>query len=158
MLFIRQERRGLANTLRPPQNIRATFRADPFSVKFQWLDQDSTYTQLVYVAGQHDNKLRVRQRKGLFGLAPSTLKLNPMDTVTLGASRNPITDFGLARLIQRALRSVEVAKDHGGATVEYIGTHHLPDIDVTVHRIDITYPDAPRHHQPPRQNLHRSKN
>jgi hypothetical protein len=143
MLFIRQERRGLANTLRPPEHIRATFRADPFSVKFQWLDEDSSYTDAVYVAGQHDNKLRVRQRKGLFGLPPATLNLNPMDTVTLGASRNPITDFGLARLIQRALGSVDVAKEHGGATAVYAGIHDLPDIAVQAHRIDLTYPKAP---------------
>lgn len=124
LTFYRQERFG--GRLRDMEKIDAFFRKSPFSVKFVWPDPGADYYESVYVAGENDNRLVVRERKGALPLLPpTTRRIKPEDSVTFGRSKNPITDFGLARVTQRtliALNDPELARD---TAVRYLGMIHL---------------------------------
>ncbi|GMV96665.1 MAG: hypothetical protein AMXMBFR83_10270 [Phycisphaerae bacterium] len=119
LTFYRQERFG--NRLREAEKIDALFRKHPFSVKFTWPEPDDYY-ESVYVAGENDDKLIVRERKGALPLLPPTVRrINPQDAVVLGRARNAITDFGLARVARRTLLPFEPATGDPRATARYLG-------------------------------------
>lgn len=118
--FYRQERLGLVPTLRKMEKIAAAFRAEPFSVYFRWEEADSEYAQAAFVRGANDDKVVLLPRKGLLGLPAAPGKFNPQDAVSFQKSRNPITDFGVARMMERTLARIEAARADGG-TVGYQG-------------------------------------
>ena len=102
LMFYRQERLGLISPkLGPMEEIRAAFRKEPFSIKFEWDDPERDYYESVYVAGQNDDKLIARERHGLFPFPAQVRQVKLTDPVTWGRAKNPVTDFGLARLTQR---------------------------------------------------------
>jgi len=108
--FYRQERLGLIPSLGEMEEIDAAFRKEPFSVKFEWADPKMPYFESVYAAGQNDNKLLVRERRGIL-LAPPQLRAVDVDLpVKLGMAKNPITAFGLANIAYRTLAPFEDEK------------------------------------------------
>lgn len=123
--FVRQERLGAIPTLHAVERINAWFRAQPFSVKFEWQDDDSEFRQAAYVAGSEKDKVLLLRRMGLFGMKLGVERYNPQDSVTFGKTRNPVTDFGLDRMMQRTLKRLEDAKHFGGANVRYLGVETL---------------------------------
>lgn len=138
LTFYRQERIG---TFRPkltdPELIHARFRRIPFSAKFDWPDPAADYAESLYVEGQNDNKLIVRERKGILGFPPQTRRLNVGDPVKLGRSKNPITDFGLEQSIRRTLMSFHDPRLRDHSRVEYRGVMTLDLIDRPVHHFHI---------------------
>jgi len=140
LTFWRQERLGLAPRLGELERITVDYRKSPFSVKFVWLDDDSEYTQVVYVHGKNDNKVVLLPRRGLFGLKPAPGRFRPEDAVAFGKSRNVITDFGLHRMIQRTLKRIADAVSHGGAKLRYVGLELLEGRPA--HRFELQYPKA----------------
>lgn len=108
--FYRQERLGLIPSLGEMEEIDASFRKEPFSVKFEWADPKMPYYESVYVAGQNNNKLLVRERRGML-FAPPQLRTVDVDLpVKLGMAKNPITAFGLANIAYRTLAPFEDEK------------------------------------------------
>ncbi|MCK6457329.1 MAG: DUF1571 domain-containing protein [Phycisphaerae bacterium] len=136
--FYRQERLGLVPTLRKMERIRASFRAEPFSVHFQWLDDDSEYVEAAFVRGRHENKVLLLPRIGLFGLPPAVARYNVQDAVTFQKARNPITDFGVARMMDRTLERIERAK--GKAEIRYRGVERAGSRQQPAHRIELKFP------------------
>ncbi|MHC4444268.1 MAG: DUF1571 domain-containing protein [Planctomycetota bacterium] len=131
LLFYRQERLGLLGRMGAMEEIRARFRRDPFSVKFDWDDPKSDYFESVYVAGENNNKLLVRQRGGFFGLLPKVLVINVSDPVIWGKSKNPITNFGLAQVTHRTLEPFEDPEVAAVMSIKYeglvdLGPQHRP--------------------------------
>lgn len=140
--FIRQERLGVVPVLRKEEKIAAAFRAEPFSVHFKWLETDSEYAQAAFVRGQNQDKVLLLPRKGLLGLPATVGKFNPQDAVTFQKSRNPITDFGLARMMERTLKRIEDAERGGGATVVYRGVEPAGTQKRPAHRFSISLPKS----------------
>ncbi|MEE8168968.1 MAG: DUF1571 domain-containing protein [Phycisphaerae bacterium] len=138
LTFYRQERLGLIPQLRPRERIAATFRVEPFSVKFVWLDEDSEYCEALFVRGAHDDRVLLLPRRGLFGMAPSVGRYPPELGVTFHKARNSITEFGLQRMIFRTIKRIENAEANGGVTVRYVGRRDVED--VPVYHIEILYP------------------
>ncbi|MCG8404370.1 MAG: DUF1571 domain-containing protein [Phycisphaerales bacterium] len=118
--FLRQERlqRGLAKQLMPAEHMIADYRDNPFSVRFTWTDEDSEYLQCVYIEGQNDNKVALLPRRGLFGLKPTVGNWPVPFAVAFHKTRNPITDFGLRRMMERTLDRIEKAKPHGEVKIK----------------------------------------
>jgi len=118
MHFQRQERLGgLIKSLQRIENIHAEFRNTPFSVRFTWLDDDSEYQQCFYVEGKNKNKVRLLPRKGLFGTRPTADDYPPHFAVLFNKTRNPITDFGPRRMLERTLDRIAKAIPHGGVKI-----------------------------------------
>ncbi|UCD27365.1 MAG: DUF1571 domain-containing protein [Planctomycetota bacterium] len=125
LMFYRQERLGLFGRMGPMEEIRACFRRDPFSVKFEWDDPERDYYESVYVAGENNDKLIVRERKGLLGFAPQVRVVNLSDPVIWGKSKNPVTDFGLAQVTRRTLLPFEDPEVAAVMTIKYAGLVEL---------------------------------
>jgi hypothetical protein len=143
LTFTRHERRGLFQQLYGPERMTCWFRRQPFSVRMKWLDTDIKYGESAYVEGQADNRVRFVTRWWSPPLLPPP-GVNQVDLQTpviWGESKRPLTDFGLERLMQRTLASLELAGDD--VVVSYQGLLQLPDGGPTVHHIHIEYPQNP---------------
>lgn len=116
--FERQERLGLIRRLKPIERIYTEYRDKPFSVRFTWLDENSDYQQCVFVENENDGKVLLLPRKGLFGLPPKVGRYDKRLAVLLGKARNPITDFGPRRMIERTLDRIAKARPHGKVTIQ----------------------------------------
>lgn len=149
--FIRYERRGAFGTLHGPERIRAWFRQDPFSVRLKWLDEDLKYDESVYVADQHEGQVRFVTRWWVLGLkAPPAINIVDLQTpVTWGEAREPLSQFGLQRLMERTMESLR--ESGNAAVIEYVGLEAMPDTNAPVHHIRLTYSD--RQHKVPIQEL-----
>lgn len=140
--FVRYERRrsGFSWKLSGPENIKAWFRREPFSVKLKWLNDDLKYDESVFVSGEHDDMVRFVTRKPVFLLKPPP-QINLIDTQTpvlLGETKRPITEFGLEGLLRRTITSLETDADL--ATQDYRGIVKDPEYGQKVHHIRLSYP------------------
>lgn len=144
LTFYRQERWGIPAALGPMEEIQAVFRARPFSVHFAWNDEKMPFYESVYVQGQNDSKLIVRERKGAFLFVPPQVRvLDPMFPVKIGKAKNPITDFGLARIMERTLLPFENPEIRKVTTIKYVGVVNLDPINRPVHYLRIERPKTP---------------
>lgn len=140
--FVRQERLGLIPVLQPIEHIDAFYRDDPFSVKFTWKDVESEYDQCTYVHGQNDNRVALLPRKGLFGAKPSVSNYSPEMAVAFKKARNPITDFGPRRLMERTLDRIQKAKTKGEVHIHARGVTELEETGRRCFHIELLYPVA----------------
>ena len=105
------------------------------------LNEDHEFAEALYVEGANDGKLRCLRRKGLLGGRPSIQDYPPDFAVTFGRSINPITDFGVARLMQRVLQTLEEARAaDAGPEVVYEGIAELEYDALPVHHVSLQYP------------------
>lgn len=136
--FTRSERRGLLRQLQGPERIAAWFRRAPFSVRLKWLDENIKYGESVYVAGVAGNQVRFIPRAGFLGLPPAVTLVDLQTPVTWGESRYPLTTFGLERLMERTLETLNKAGPD--AVITYHGVVPLPDDGRAVHHLHLDYP------------------
>jgi hypothetical protein len=141
LTFYRQERTGLPPQLGPMERMRVAFRQTPFSVKLDWDDENMPYYESVYMEGQNRNQVVVRERKGALPFLPRMVRsVDIMLPVKLGKSKNPITDFGLKRMVQRTLLPFDNPEVAKVMTIQYKGLIVLEPINRTVHYIRIDRP------------------
>lgn len=152
LTFYRQERLGVFQTLGKVEKIAVIFRADPFSVKFTWDDPASYLAESVYVAGENDNKLIVREKHGLLGLPPVVRRLDAIDSVRWGQSKRPITDFGLSKLMERTISTIDRPPAGQPARIEYRGVTTLELTGQEAHHLVVMRAVAPGHPDP-RQDM-----
>lgn len=136
----RQERRGLLNNLYGPERIACWFRREPFSVRMKWLDEDVKYGESTYVAGQRDDKVRFIPRHGFLGLAPDVTAVDLQTPVTWGEAKYPLTDFGLERMMEKTLNSVQRADKE--VVVQYVGLVWREPPGRAVHHLHLEFPPA----------------
>lgn len=141
LVLTRQERRGLFAVLREPERIMAWYRRAPLSIRFKWMDPNVKYGESTYVEGRYDNKVRFIPRHGLFGLKPGITAVDLQTPVIWGEARYPVTDFGLARLVERTLNSVREAQ--GNYALEYRGLRTLEN-GRAAHHLWMRFPQSNR--------------
>ena len=142
MHFQRQERLGLLQELKPVEDIVAEYRDEPFSVRFTWQGEDSEYLQCVYVEGKNDNKVVLLPRKGLLGLPPSPQSFDPKLSVVFGKSRNPITDFGPRRMLERTIDRIDKAKAKGEVKIRVLPPTEIGPAKEQCYHLEIRYPQG----------------
>lgn len=140
--FVRQERLGLLRELRPKEDINADYRDEPFSVRFTWNDADSEYRQCVYVHGREDNKVLLLPRKGLLGLPASVQKYPAEFAVTFQKARNPITDFGPRRMMERIIDRIEKARPHGDVIIKRLADANIGPANEACHHLELRFPEG----------------
>lgn len=133
----REERRGLFGKVFGPERIACWYRQEPFSVRMKWLDPDVKYGESTYVAGQDQSRVRFVPRHGFLGLEPGVTAVDVQTPVTWGEAKNPVTDFGLQRMLERTLRSMGEAGE--SVKVTYVGRVNL-DGHGDVHHLTLAYP------------------
>lgn len=139
-VFLRQERLGVFKELAPQETILAEYRDEPFSVRFTWLDKGSEYKQCVYVRGRDEDKVVLLPRKGLLGFPPAVQKFAPQLAVEFGKARNPITDFGPRRMLERVLDGIEKSIELGGAKLAVREPTEIGPAKEPCYHIEIRYP------------------
>jgi hypothetical protein len=139
--FTRYERRGLLQHMHGPEHILCWFRREPFSVRMQWQDEDLKYLESAYVAGQQGDKVRFVTRWWVPPLLPppGVNRVELQTPVIWGESKRPLTDFGLERLMEHSLESLDDAGEN--VVVTYEGLLHLPETGATVHHLHLLYPE-----------------
>ncbi len=143
LTFFRQERLGLLlKSFQPLEKMRVRFRDEPFSVKFVWLSEGGPYLQSAYVRGCNDGRILVLERKGLLGLPPAVRAYDVLDPVRWQKARNPVTDFGLARMLERTLAKLDEADQFAELEVSYQGLVRMEVISRDAHHVEIHYPPA----------------
>lgn len=141
--FYRQERTGLPPKLGEMEEIQASFRKQPFSVKFVWESADMPYYESVYVEGENNNMLVVRERKGALPFVPAMVRsLDVMFPVKIGKSKNPITDFGFDRLLKRTLLPFDDPEVVKVMTIQYQGLVTLDPINRPSYYLRIDRPKS----------------
>jgi hypothetical protein len=142
--FQRQERLrfGLLSELKPLENIFAEYRDERFSVRFTWEDENSEYLQCVYVEGRHDNKILLLPRRGWFGLPPSVGRYAPEMGVIWGKTRNPITDFGPRRMMERTLARIEKAGRQGEVAIKLLPPTEIGPAKEPCFHLELRYPPS----------------
>ncbi|HUW84662.1 MAG TPA: DUF1571 domain-containing protein [Phycisphaerae bacterium] len=142
LLLYRQERLGLIPQLQQPEYIRVMYRVDPLSIKMIWTEPaDSEVVESLYVDGKHDNRLLIMPRRGLLpGLPPALGRYRVEDPVVWGKAKRKITEFGLARMVERTLEAVDRAEPQQPVKITYLGLKQLEQLDQAVYHLDIHYP------------------
>jgi hypothetical protein len=141
--FLRQERLGVFKELAPQETILADYRDEPFSVRFTWQGDDSEFAQCVYVNGKDDNKVVLLPRKGLLGMPPAVQKFPPKMAVDWKKARNPITDFGPRRMLERVLDGIQQSKKSGGVKITLRSPTEIGPAKEQCYHLELRYPKAP---------------
>lgn len=87
--------------MQKPQVIQMKVRHEPFSVYMKWKVGDKG-RQLLFVPGQHDDKMLVRMG-GIKGRLLGTLKVDPYGPQAMADSRHPVTRAGLLGMIDEMI-------------------------------------------------------
>lgn len=95
--------------LLPEEVILLKFK-QPFAVYMRWVGDRFNGRELLYVEGENDGRLKVREG-GLLGVA--TFNLRPTSALAMKGNRHPVTEVGLGTLV-RKLRSNLVSAYRAG--------------------------------------------
>jgi hypothetical protein len=152
--IVRVTRREQVNGKAHPQEIiRFTFRKEPWSVHFVWLDGDGKGREVVYVKGRYENKIHTLVGPGdsLLMRAGSRIALAPDSPLVRSASRYPITDAGIGGVIDRfgALLEANEKGDKRRGTLTYVGPQKRPEYEAPLEAAEQVIPpgankDLPR--------------
>jgi len=127
----RLKRREWANGRpRPEETLIFKFREDPWSVHFKWLGQEGQGREVLYVRGQHGDKLHILTAANDVPFTPGGRHLAlALDSVLVrSSSRYPITEAGIGRLIERYGRLLDaVDRKESGAAAKYLGAAQRPE-------------------------------
>ncbi len=96
----KQER--LKGKLGPVQTLEMKVRRQPFAVYFKFLSPQAG-KEVVYAEGHYDNKL-IAHSGGVARLLVPRLAVPPDHPLALADSRHPVTEAGLANLVERLLK------------------------------------------------------
>jgi hypothetical protein len=141
--FYRQERLGVVPVLHPVERIFVKWRRSPLSIKFNLPDETSEYLESLYIQGRNKNELLALPRRGLLGLPPGIISVPVQWSITFQKAKNPITDFGPERMLERVLYKIKLARKYGGPVIEYKGVVKLQISGQVVHHILIVNPPKP---------------
>jgi hypothetical protein len=128
---------------RPEELMLFKFRREPFSVYLKWLSSEGQGREVVYVKGQHEDKIHTLTAAGdiPFVGAGKRIDLAPDSLLVRSASRHPITESGVGVLIDwfgQLLEATEREQAQAG-TVQYVNLVQRPEFATPVacvlHRI-----------------------
>jgi hypothetical protein len=134
--------------------IRLSFRKEPWSVHFVWLEGEAKGREVIYVKGRYEGKLHTRLGPSdafLFLRPGSHIALDPDSPRVCESSRHRITDAGAGSLIDR-FGQLMVANEKGDlrwGTLTYLGSQKRPEFEGPVEAAEQVIPagaekDLPR--------------
>jgi hypothetical protein len=127
----RMTRREQVNGSNKPEEIMLfKFRKQPFSVYFKWIGNEGKGREVVYVKGQHGNKLHTLLAAGdnPFKGAGSRMELAPDSIFIRRSSRHPIDDAGICSILEKYGAAVSAA-EKGQRTMRFLGIVKRSDFD-----------------------------
>lgn len=140
--MVRMRRRELVDGKNPDEIILMKYRRTPLSIHLKWLGPESQGREIVYVTGQHDNKIHLRTGKGdLFG-SGRRLSFAPDSPLVRSKSHYPVTEVGLGAATQRfasLLAAVDRRQTNAGS-VRYLGLVQRPEFNEQVEGVEQIIP------------------
>lgn len=115
------------------------FRQQPFSVYLRFREPHDG-RQVLYVNGANNGQILV-QEAGIKALA-GTIPINPTDPLAMSENRHPITEIGIANMLEAVIQQWESDGRYGEINVEYFPKAKLGDFPVRV--IRTTHPTRRR--------------
>lgn len=89
------------------QEMEMKFRTKPFSVYlFYQSPADKQGRQAIFVEGRYGNALRVKEAQGLAALG-GWVSLNLTDRLVRAENRHPVTEIGIAKMLETTIRQWE---------------------------------------------------
>lgn len=150
----RVRRREQVNGKAKPEEVFLfRYRKQPLSVYFKWIGSEGHGREVVYVQGQHGNKIHTLLAAGDMPLAPAgqRLAVAPDSIFVRNASRHSITEAGIGHIIENYGKLL-AALDRGdpkAGTVKCLGPVKRPEFETPLEGIERTIPpnvdpDVPR--------------
>jgi hypothetical protein len=139
----RLKRREAINGKSKPEEVLVfKFRSRPFSVHFKWLGDEGKGREVIYVAGQ-DEKLHILTAGGDIPLTPAGRRIDlPINSILVkSASKYPITEAGVCRIVARFRRLLEDEKRGlPGLSIRHLGVMQRPDYPTPLECVELTLP------------------
>jgi hypothetical protein len=112
----------------------------PKYIYTHWLEGDLEGVEAVYIEGQNNNKINVH-KKGILGFIK--MSVDPFGSMAMKGNRHPITQAGLAYLIDESMRNRLLGLKNGDAVFTYEGVKvvngHHTDVVKSVYPKDKGY-------------------
>lgn len=123
-----------------PEIMTFTFRKAPWSVHFKWLEGNGKGREVVYVKGQHEDKIHTLLAAGDMPFAPAgkVISLAPDSILVRGRCRYPITEAGIGSLIDRFGQAVNYRDRNGNGTLRSLGRQKRPEYEVPLEVVEQT--------------------
>jgi hypothetical protein len=149
-LFHKQER--LSGKLGEEQTMEMKVRNEPFAVYLKFLTPQGG-KEVVYCSGRHENKVIAHTSGGLSRLLLPRLAVPPSHPLALADNRHPITDAGLAALLDKLIRFRQMdltdpeavtiidrtTDSHGKPVLRSIHSHPNRHADRPFQRVEVLY-------------------
>lgn len=134
---------------KPEEVIVLKFRKQPWSVHLTWVGKEAQGREVVYVKGQHENKLHTKVAAGdsMLMRAGSRIALPPDSPLVRSNSRHSVTEAGLGNVIDGLGRLLGCVSKGSADQVNYLGAVSRPEFEAPV--------EAVEHLIPPNQELPR---
>ena len=126
-----------------PSKMTMKFRAEPFSVYLLFVNPENAGREVLYVEGQN-NGMMLAHDTGLRALA-GTVPVDPHGQMALAEARHPITQIGLANMVEGVIKQWKKESKFGESEVKYYPEATLGGRDVLV--IESSHP-RPRNQFP----------
>jgi hypothetical protein len=143
--IVRLRRREQVNGKDKPEEVMLLkFRKRPFSVYLKWLGSESNGREVVYVRGEHEDKIHTLLAAGDMPLMPAgkRIALAPDSILVRSASRRSIYDTGFGTVINRLGVAIEALEkgDRRVGTVRYLGLMKRPEFETPCEAIEQIIP------------------
>ena len=126
---------------KPEEVMLCKFRRQPFSVHFKWVGTTAKGREVVYVQGQHQNKLHTltSATDSVFLKAGSRISLPLTDPNVVKASRHSIAEAGLGSTVEHLGRAV-AAEERGARRLRYLGKVNRPEFRTALEGVEEQMP------------------
>jgi hypothetical protein len=141
----RVKRRELVNGKQKPEEVYLfKYRKQPLSLYFKWIGTEAQGREVIYVQGQHENKIHTLLAAGDNPLMPagSRMALSPDSVLVRSQSRHSITEAGIGNIIELFGKALDAADkgDTSQVAVKYTGTIKRPEFDSLLEGAERTIP------------------
>jgi hypothetical protein len=144
--IVRLTRREVVNGEQKPEEVLLfKFRKKPWSLYLKWLaSKDGKGREVVYVKGQHENKIHTLLAAGDIPFVPAgrRMALAPDNVLVRSSTRHSIHEAGFGTLLDR-LASLQAAVERGDRTrgrLELLGPLRRPEFEQPVQALEHTLP------------------
>lgn len=141
--IVRMRRREQVNGKSQPEEIiLLKYRRAPLSVHCKWLGDEGRGREIVYVQGQHDDKIHLLTGKGDFLGAGRKLSFTPDSPLVRSQSRYPVTEAGLGAATLRfgqLMSAIERGQTNAGSA-KYLGLVNRPEFPMPVEAVEQAIP------------------
>ncbi|MFL5341730.1 MAG: DUF1571 domain-containing protein [Gemmataceae bacterium] len=126
----------------PEEIILFKFRRAPLSIHCKWLGKEANGREIVYVKGQHDDKIQVLTGHGDMLGAGRKMSFSPDSALVRSNLRHPLTEASLGAVAVRFTNLIDAVEhgQHNMGSARYLGEQNRPEFPGPVEAVEQTVP------------------